>query len=97
MEFSNEVWNGGFPQYHGNLAAANDSVVNQGDPHHFNYDNVSNVPVIWAVRRTAYQIKYVADLFKTVFGAENVGPWKRVRPDLSRTNRSYLPVLMPMV
>jgi hypothetical protein len=91
LEFSNEVWNGGFPQYHGNVAAANDSVVNQGDPHHFNYDNVSNTG-IWAVRRTAYQIKYVADLFKTVFGAENVGPWKRVRPILAGQT-DYLPVL----
>jgi len=92
LEFSNEVWNGGFPQYHGNVAAANDSVINQGDPHHFNYDNISNVGY-WAVRRTAYQIKYIADLFKTVFGAENVGPWKRVRPILAGQT-SYPPVLM---
>jgi hypothetical protein len=92
LEFSNEVWNGGFPQYHGNVAAANDSVINQGDPHHFNYDDISNVGY-WAVRRTAYQIKYIADLFKTVFGAENVGPWKRVRPILAGQT-SYPPVLM---
>ena len=56
LEFSNELWNGGFPQYHGNIAAANDSVINHGDPHQFNYDNISDTGV-WATRRTAYQIK----------------------------------------
>jgi len=92
LEFSNELWNGGFPQYHGNIAAANDSVINHGDPHQFNYDNISDTGV-WATRRTAYQIKYVADLFKTIFGEENVGPWKRVRPILAGQN-SYARVIM---
>jgi hypothetical protein len=82
VEFSNEVWNGVFPQYHANVFAANDSVLNHGDPYHFNYDNCSNV-FIWAPRRTAYQIKRISDLFKIVFGEENVGPWKRIRPLLA--------------
>jgi hypothetical protein len=82
VEYSNEVWNYAFEQAHTNLAAANDSVLNHGDPYHFNYDNCSNV-YYWAVRRTAYQITHIADLFKTVFGEENVGQWKRVRPILA--------------
>ena len=82
VEYSNEVWNWQFRQATDNLHAANYSVLHDGDPHHLNYDN-SNNPGYWAWRRTAYQIKHVADLFKTVFGDDNVGPWKRVRPILS--------------
>jgi hypothetical protein len=82
LEYSNEVWNWEFPQSHVNLAAANDSVLHHGDPNHLNYDNCSNV-YYWGWRRTAYQIKHIADLFKTVFGEENVGQWKRVRPILA--------------
>ena len=73
LEYSNEVWNWGFPQAVANLHAANESVLRDGDPHHLNYDNCSN-PGYWAWRRTAYQIKHISDLFKTVFGEENVGP-----------------------
>ena len=65
-----------------NLHAANDSVLNQGDPYHLNYDNCSSVGY-WAWRRTAYEIKRISDLFKTVFGEENVGSWKRVRSILA--------------
>ena len=82
LEFSNEVWNPIFPECQANINAANDSVRNHGDPNHFDYDNSSNV-YYWAYRRTAYQIKHIADLFKTVFGDENVGPWKCVRPILA--------------
>jgi hypothetical protein len=82
VEYSNEVWNWGFRQAGDNLRAASYSVLHDGDPHQFNYDNCSD-PGYWASRRTAYQIKHVSDLFKTVFGEENVGPWKRVRPILA--------------
>lgn len=82
LEYSNEVWNWQFRQATDNLHAANRSVLEDGDPHHFNYDNCSNVGY-WAWRRTAYQIKHISDLFKTVFGNENVGQWKRVRPILA--------------
>jgi hypothetical protein len=82
VEYSNEIWNYGFEQAHTNLDIANDSVLHHGDPYHFNYDNCSNA-WYWATRRTAYQIKHISDLFKTVFGDENVGPWKRVRPILA--------------
>ena len=91
IEFSNEVWNGIFAQSKWNFAAANDSVLNDGDPYHFNYDNCTD-PYFWGYRRTAYQIKRVADLFKTVFGDENVGPWKRVRPILAG-QRIYLTII----
>ena len=82
VEFSNEVWNTGFQQGKDNIRFANDSVLNHGDPYRLNYDNCSN-PYYWAFRRTAYQIKHISDLFKTVFGNENVGLWKRVRPILA--------------
>ena len=82
VEFSNEVWNTAFQQGKDNIRFANDSVLNHGDLYQLNYDNVSN-PYYWAFRRTAYQIKHISDLFKTVFGAENVGMWKRVRPILA--------------
>ena len=54
VEYSNEVWNWQFRQATDNLHAANDSVLNHGDPYHLNYDNCSN-PGYWAWRRTAYQ------------------------------------------
>jgi hypothetical protein len=82
LEYSNELWNYQFLQSTANRIAANDSVLNLGDPFHFNYDNCSK-PNYWAWRRTAYQIKRISDLFKTVFGEENVGQWKRVRPILA--------------
>jgi hypothetical protein len=82
IEYSNEVFNGEFPQFKDNVAAANDSVYNHGDPFHFAYDNSTNV-YTWANRRIAYQTKRISDLFKIVFGEENVGPWKRVRPILT--------------
>jgi hypothetical protein len=82
VEYSNEVWNFRFPQAQANLDAATDSVYNHGDPFHFTYDNSTDV-YIWANRRIAYQTKHISDLFKTVFGEENVGQWKRVRPVLA--------------
>jgi hypothetical protein len=82
VEYSNEVWNWGFPQATANLRAANASVYNDGDPYHFNYDNSSN-PGYWAWRRTAYQAIRIARLFRIVFGYNNVGQWKRVRPILA--------------
>ena len=89
VEYSNEIWNPVFLQWKANIDLANDSVVNQGDPFHFNYDNSTNVRT-WAYRRIAYQIKHVSDLFKTVFGEENVGPWKRVRPILAGDSKHQL-------
>ncbi len=82
VEYSNEVWNFMFSQASDNLQAAKDSVYNQGDPLHLTYDNSTNV-YYWAYRRTASQIKRISDLFKTVFGEQNVGSWKRVRPILA--------------
>jgi hypothetical protein len=82
VEYSNEVWNYIFTQAKSNLQAANNSVVNNGDPLHLAYDNNTN-PGYWAFRRTASQIKHISDLFKSVFGQSNVGPWKRIRPILA--------------
>ncbi len=38
---------------------------------------------MWANHWIAYQTKHFSDLFKTVFGQDNVGPWKRVRSILA--------------
>jgi hypothetical protein len=83
LEYSNELWNFFFSQAHVNTDYANESVLHQGDPHHLDYDNRSSDVYMWGFRRTAYQIKHIGDLFKTVFGEENVGQWKRVRPILA--------------
>jgi hypothetical protein len=83
LEYSNELWNFFFSQAHVNTDLANESVLHQGDPHHLDYDNRSSDVYTWGFRRTAYQIKHIGDLFRTVFGDENVGQWKRVRPILA--------------
>ena len=62
--------------------AAIDSVQNHGDPYRFTYDNSTDI-YTWAYRRIAYQTKHISDLFKTIFGDENVGPWKHIRPVLA--------------
>ena len=80
-EYANEVWNWQFEVATYNLREANTS-VNSGDPHRFNYDNITN-PGYYAWRRVAYMCKHIGDLFKTVFGADNVGSGKRVRPLLA--------------
>jgi hypothetical protein len=82
VEYSNEVWNYIFTQAGANFQAASDSVLNSSDPLHLAYDNNTN-PGYWAFRRTASQIKRISDLFKTIFGQQNVGPWKRIRPILA--------------
>jgi hypothetical protein len=92
LEYSNELWNHQFPQSLANIQAANDSVLNHGDPFHFNFDNCSK-PNEWAWRRTAYEMIRISNLFKIVFGEENVGQWKRVRPLLAG-QASYAAVLI---
>ncbi len=82
LEYSNQVRNWEFTQEKANVDAANDSVHNHDDPFHFTYDNSTNVQIL-ANRRIVYQTKHISDLFKTIFGEENVGPWKRVRPILA--------------
>jgi hypothetical protein len=78
-EYSNEVWNWQFSQATYNLRMANASVTQDGDPHRLDFDGCGNEGY-WAWRRTAYMAKHIADVFKTVFGNDNVGAGKRVRP-----------------
>ena len=42
FEYANEVWNWGFEVAGYNLHAANASVLDDGDPHRFNYDGCNN-------------------------------------------------------
>ena len=71
-----------FQQAHDNLAAANASVMVDGDPYQLNYDNCSNV-YYWGYRRVAYMAKHIGDIFRTVYGNESVGHDAWVRPLLA--------------
>ena len=81
VEYSNEVWNFGFSQYRVNLEAANYSVYN-GDPYHFNASNLpgNNNPGYWIIYRYVWFTNKIATIFKSVFGNDNVGKDKFIRP-----------------
>lgn len=75
IEHSNEVWNGGFAQFHYNLAKANYEVTLPGNT--YNYDNINN-QYYWANRRHALRTKTISDLFGNVFGSNEVNQRFRV-------------------
>lgn len=84
LQYTNELWNGGFESEHVLRQWANTSVLHDGDPYHLNYDGVDN-DIIWGARLAAYQASVrVPALFGQVFGTESVGPAPRkVRPLLA--------------
>lgn len=93
VEWSNEVWNWQFSQAHTALSMANQSVTQQGDPFNLNYDNCAN-QYYWQYRLTAYNAAVrLPVLFKSVFGAGNVGRDKRVRPVLASQIAYDVPLL----
>jgi hypothetical protein len=67
LEYSNEVWNTGFPQTTANLTSAISEVNSGADPS-LNYDN-SNDEVYWGERRAMHQVVRLSQLFKNVYGA----------------------------
>ena len=92
-EYSNEAWNFGFSQFSWIVAAANASVLVDGDPYKLNYNNESNV-YYWANRFTAYQAAIrIPSLFKGVFGSGSVGQNARVRPILAGQVSYTAPIL----
>jgi len=67
LEYSNEVWNSGFPQYQANLNSAISEVNSETDPG-LNYDHVDN-QVYWGYRRTMHQAVRISQLFQNVYGS----------------------------
>ena len=66
LEYSNEIWNGGFGQYNTNRAAAIQEVQsNPASP--LAYD-ANNKPQIIAYRRVANRLKEISDIFRSVYG-----------------------------
>ena len=66
VEYSNELWNGGFTQTAANTAAAV-ADVNSGTDITLNYDNGGN-QWYWGYRRAAHQTLKISQLFAEVFG-----------------------------
>jgi Carbohydrate binding module (family 6) len=84
VEYSNEVWNGGFQQFQQNLQLAkaevssNPSSSLKADVPFCRDPNDENT---WWIRRVAKRLKEVSDIFKTEFGASSLNT--RVRPVLA--------------
>ena len=66
VEYSNETWNGMFPQTEPNIVAA-EAEVSSGIDTTLNYDNTNN-RWYWGFRRTAHQTLKISQLFAQVFG-----------------------------
>lgn len=79
VEYSNEVWNGQFPQFRVNFDAAVAEVA--GNPASvLKFDGTTDKNT-WANRRVALRLKQISDIFKTVWGAASINT--RVRPVLA--------------
>jgi hypothetical protein len=79
VEYSNEVWNPAFSQFHANLASAVSEVNSGADPT-LDYDGNSSNKWYWGYRRTAHQILRISQLFANVFGASAINT--TIRPVL---------------
>jgi hypothetical protein len=89
VEWSNELWNGGFTQAHDNSVAADAEYANN-DVNHYAFDKEgasdSNLRH-W--RRTAFEIVHASEIFRSVFGDSAMMP--QVRPVLALwTSNSWL-------
>ena len=79
VEYSNEVWNGQFPQFALNLALARADV--QADPRSvLAYDGTTNVQRL-AFRRVALRLKQIGDIFRAEYG--EAAMLTTIRPVLS--------------
>lgn len=79
VEYSNEVWNGQFPQFAINFDAAVAEVTgNSASVLKFDGTTDKNT---WANRRVAIRLKGFSDIFKSVWGATAINT--RVRPVLA--------------
>ena len=79
VEYSNELWNGAFPQFAiQKQFAINEVTANPNSPLKYDGSNDQNV---WAFRRVAKRLKEISDIFKTVWGPSAINT--RVRPVLA--------------
>lgn len=67
VEYSNEVWNGQFVQYHYNYDQALQMVNNGTYGPIFNYDGV-NSTYYWAFRRYGWRAMGISNIFRQVWG-----------------------------
>ena len=76
LEFSNEVWNGGFQQFHDNYnTVMADQSANNAEWIILNFDGaVANNLYTGAWRRIAYQAKLISDAFRAVYGDAAMPP-----------------------
>lgn len=92
VEYSNELWNSSFKQYHDNVTAAVAEVeagMAKGTPSPLFYagetakrDNGTwENAHYWGMRRVAKRLKEISDIFKSVFGAAALNV--RIRPVLA--------------
>lgn len=78
LEYSNEVWNGIFGQYHTNYALAQQEAA--ADPSFLRYDGTTEgVYISW--RRTAARLVQIKDVFAEVYGAGAIND--TIRPVLA--------------
>jgi hypothetical protein len=75
VEYSNELWNGLYPQQAANQALAAEAVAAGGSA--LNYDGSTN-QTVWAQRRVVDRTRRISDLFREVWG--DGGMMSRVRP-----------------
>jgi hypothetical protein len=66
LEYSNEIWNGGFEQYNINRTAAIQEV--QNNPKSLLAYDGNTKPQTIAFRRVARRLKEISDIFRTVYG-----------------------------
>ena len=79
LEYSNEVWNGGFGQYNTNRALAMQEV--QAKPRSPLAFDGSDKPQLMAFRRVAKRLKEISDIFRSEYG--DAAMMSHVRPVLS--------------
>jgi hypothetical protein len=81
IEWSNEIWN---YEQNENRAAALDEILNQGDPDNLNYDSLTQAQADdgwqWAWRRPGAGIVKISNIFREVFGDEQM--MTHIRPVL---------------
>ena len=76
LEYSNEVWNGGFQQFHDNYnAVVADQSANNAEWAILNFDGAAAANLYTgAWRRIAYQAKLLSDAFRAVYGDAAMPP-----------------------
>jgi hypothetical protein len=76
LEFSNEVWNGGFQQEHQNYdAVVADQAANNAEWQILDFDGGGDGNIYTAVwRRIAYEAKLISDAFRAVYGDAAMPP-----------------------